>query len=325
MYLGDPRESLVSLDAPGVWEADNRVEQRWQWGAQILDLCDLSPEEYKNSTAVTVKTIQDCGECSGGGGGGLSSNEGAATVSDGGEFSVVFDEPVASQLYIFATVKDSSFEDYAFSVSVPKNTESVTFDLTSLSTDLPFEIISTKVGFKEDGSDAAETIKDKKYEYSVTFNGDIAGKTYVISVLCTETEKLTAQDYLDIIQAQGQGFDFVGSYDEVKFEKEDSTEATFYAICSHVDKWMPEDVEEQYFSEHSYDFVALTQEKIIEIKEDFTIDTENWSQGTPITINDTTFNKWVRRDLSGAQCPYTIGDDECDDYAFTFTLTIKKQ
>ena len=104
MDFGDPRESLVRHDEPGVWEADNRVEERWQWGAQILDLCGLSPEEYKNSTAVTVKSIQDCGECGGGGGGQTTtSNEGTAKLNDEGRISVKFNKAVASQLYLTVT------------------------------------------------------------------------------------------------------------------------------------------------------------------------------------------------------------------------------
>ena len=108
MDLGDPRESLVSLKTPGTWEADNRVEERWQWGAQLLDLCNLSPEDYKNSTAVTVKTIQDCGECGNGGGGGgdITDNKGTAKISDGGEFTIEFESPVASDLYVFVTFED---------------------------------------------------------------------------------------------------------------------------------------------------------------------------------------------------------------------------
>ena len=76
----DPRENLVDLSAPGVWEADNRVEERWQWGSQVTDLCGLSPEEYKNSTAIIIKTIQDCGDC---GSGSTGSDE--CFWEDGGE------------------------------------------------------------------------------------------------------------------------------------------------------------------------------------------------------------------------------------------------
>ena len=325
MDLGDPRESLVSLNTPATWEADNRVEERWQWGAQLLDLCNLSPEEYKNSTAVTVKSIQDCGECgTGGGGGGIADNVGAAAIDDDMQFSIVFDDPVASLLYITVTFKDNDFEEYTFTTSVPKGSDTATFDVSTISSDAPYEIISVKVGFKEDGSDAADTAKDRKYEYSTTFDGSVAGKTYVISILCTKTDNLIASDYLNIIQNKGEGFDYIGSYDEISFNGEETAEAIFYAICSNVPEWMPEDVEAEYFTQHSYDFVILTQEKIIEIKEDFTVDTDHWTEGTPVTINDSTFNKWVRRDFAGAQCPYSIGDDPCEDYELPYTLKIKK-
>ena len=50
MYLGDPRENSIDIDQNAIWEEDNRKETRYHWGARILDLCDLPPEEY-------VKTI----------------------------------------------------------------------------------------------------------------------------------------------------------------------------------------------------------------------------------------------------------------------------
>lgn len=326
MDLGDPRESLVSFKTPGTWEADNRVEERWQWGAQLLDLCNLSPEEYKNSTAVTVKTIQDCGECGtgGGGGGDVTSNKGTATVTDNGDFTIVFEEPVASQVYMLVTFTDGLGAEHQFNTVVPKGSDTATFDVSTISSSSPYAIKDIKIGLKEDGSDAGDTAKDKEYEYSTDFEGDVVGKTYVISVLCTKTDGLTGDDYVQIIEAQGEGFDYVGSYDEIVFEGSDIEEqALYYIPCSHSDRYMPEDVEAQFFAEHSYDCILITQKSIIEIKEDFTIDTENWETST-ISINGENFTLWLRRDLSGAQCPYSIGDDPCDGYDLAFNIRINK-
>ena len=326
MDLGDPRESLVDLSAPGVWEADNRVEERWQWGAQILDLCNLSPEDYKNSTAVTVKTIQDCGECgSGGGGGQVEDNKGTASIDDSGNFTISFESPVASTLYAFVTFTDDLGDEYSFSVKVDKGSDSASYDVSAISDFPPFEITNIELGFKEDGSDAGETAEDKKYKYSASYGGGSEdGKTYVFSILCTKTDELTADDYQEIIDAQGQGFDeFLASYDEVDFAGVDTALATFYAPCSHVEEWMPEDVEEQYFAEHSYDFVFITSKSINEIKESFTDDTDNWAKSS-ITLGGKNCEKWLRRDLSGSQCPYSVGDDPCEDYDLTYTLKIKK-
>jgi hypothetical protein len=86
---------------------------------------------------------------------------------------------------------------------------------------------------------------------------------------------------------------------------------------------MPEDVEEQFFAEHSYDFVFLTQKTITEIREDFTTDTEHWTKDS-ITMGGKNYEKWMRRDLSGAQCPYSIGDDPCEEYELPYVLKIKK-
>lgn len=326
MDLGDPRESLVSLKTPGTWEADNRVEERWQWGAQLLDLCNLSPEEYKNSTAVTVKTIQDCGECSGGGGGGdIGEDKGTGAITDDGQFTVTFETPVASTVYVFVTFEDDFGNEYSFMTSVKKGSDTATFDVSSLSTMPPYTIRDIEVGLKEDGSDAGNTVTDKKYEYSVDYGGgSVDGKTYVLSILCTKTDDLTPGDYQAIIDAQGRGYDdFLASYDEVDFGGVDTVQALFIAPCSHSDRWMPDDEEAQFFAEHSYDFVFLTKKSIIEIKEDFTTDTDHWVKDT-MTMGGETYEKWMRRDLSGAQCPYSIGSDPCTEYELSYVLKIKK-
>ena len=325
MDLGDPRESLVSLKDHATWEADNRVEERWQWGAQILDLCGLSPEDYKNSTAVTVKTIQDCGECGGGGGGDVTENKGTASIGESGEFSIEFESPVATALYAFVTFEDDLGNEYSFAVKIDKNSDTATYNVTSYSTIAPYKITNIELGFKEDGSDADDTAKDKKYEYSTSYGGGSTsnGATYLFSILCTKTDELTGDDYKAIIDAQGQGFDYLDSYDEVDFGGVDTVQATFIVTGQNVPEWMPEDVEEQYFATHSYDFVFLTQKTISEIKEDFTTDTENWTKEI-ITMDGTSYEKWTRRDLSGAQCPYSVGDDPCEDYELTYTLKINK-
>ena len=326
MDLKDPRESLVSLKTPGTWEADNRVEERWQWGAQLLDLCNLSPEDYKNSTAITIKTIQDCGEC-GGGGSNISQDKGRGSVNNDGQFTVTFETPVASNVYVFVTFTDDFGNEYSFMTNVVKGSDTVTYDVSDLSTFPPFTITEIKVGLKDDGSEAGETVKDNKYEYSVDFGGGgdtRDGKTYVFSILCTKTDSLTPEDYQKIIDAQGQGFDdFLASYDEIDFGGVDTARAIFIAPCSHSDQWMPEDVEEKFFAENSYDFVFLTKKTITEIKEDFTTDTENWVKEI-ITMGGENYEKWMRRDLSGAHCPYSVGDDPCEEYELEYVLKIKK-
>ena len=56
-YLKDPREDTIDLDKHAIWEADNRVEQRWQWNAMVIDYCDMTPEEYmKNPIVEAVKS-----------------------------------------------------------------------------------------------------------------------------------------------------------------------------------------------------------------------------------------------------------------------------
>lgn len=49
MYLGDPREQQICPEKHTIWEEDNRVEDRYQWGAMVIDLCDLDPDEYSQT------------------------------------------------------------------------------------------------------------------------------------------------------------------------------------------------------------------------------------------------------------------------------------
>ena len=66
-YRKDPRENLIDLDKHAVWEQDNRVEARYVWNAEVLDLCDMTPEEYmKNPIIEAIK------ECTPGGSGSTS-------------------------------------------------------------------------------------------------------------------------------------------------------------------------------------------------------------------------------------------------------------
>lgn len=51
-YKKDPRENIIDLDNHAVWEQDNRVEDRFVWNAAVLDLCDMSPEEYMKNPII---------------------------------------------------------------------------------------------------------------------------------------------------------------------------------------------------------------------------------------------------------------------------------
>lgn len=65
-YLNDPREQSIDPVDGYQWEADNRIEERWKWGASILDLCGMSPEDYQTTIFHT-----DC--CCGSGSGSSTS------------------------------------------------------------------------------------------------------------------------------------------------------------------------------------------------------------------------------------------------------------
>ena len=93
-YLNDPREQSIDTVNGYQWEADNRVEERWKWGASILDLCGMSPEDYQNTIFHT-----DCGGSSEGGGGstGKASNPISVSVSKDEDAGDVIMYAVASK------------------------------------------------------------------------------------------------------------------------------------------------------------------------------------------------------------------------------------
>lgn len=68
-YLNDPREMAINTKIGVIYEEDNRVEKMYHWGAKILDLCGMEPEEYMKPMTVNVNGS------SGGGGETPSSGE----------------------------------------------------------------------------------------------------------------------------------------------------------------------------------------------------------------------------------------------------------
>lgn len=53
-YLNDPREMAIRPESGITLEEDNRVETMYHWGAAVLDLCDMSVEEYMKPSTVIV-------------------------------------------------------------------------------------------------------------------------------------------------------------------------------------------------------------------------------------------------------------------------------
>jgi hypothetical protein len=52
MYLGDPRENSICIESGVTWESDNRTEDMYHWGAMVLDICNMDPEEYMKNPIV---------------------------------------------------------------------------------------------------------------------------------------------------------------------------------------------------------------------------------------------------------------------------------
>lgn len=319
MDLGDPRESLVSLKDHATWEADNRVEERWQWGAQILDLCNLSPEEYKNSTAVTVKTIQDCGTCGSGGSGETGEtkvNKGECVI-DGDVFTVEFQEPVESTIYVFVTAKDNTGAEFKFKTVVPSGSKSAEYEITGKTG--PFSIYSVKINFEDDEASAGDEAEDNKYKYTTDYEGDVAGKTYVLSIIHSLAETLSDDDFADIFNGTLTSSGIATSHEIVFPEGDYSEDFDLTVRCMHVSAYMPDD--EEFREENSFDFFIFTQHDIADIKDYISSDMENWEMSTA-TINGVVLNKALRRDPQ-SQCKWSTNPSE-DDTVLTYTLTITK-
>lgn len=318
MDLGDPRESLVSLKDHATWEADNRVEERWQWGAQILDLCDLSPEDYKNSTTVNVKGTVTCSGCTGGGGGTTpETNKGACSV-DGNVFTIEFQKAVESTIYIFVTAKDKVGTEFKFETVVPSGSKTAEYEIDGQTG--PFSIYSVKVNFDNDEATAADEAEDDKYKYVPEYKGDIVGKTYVLSIIHTLAETLSDDDFADIINGTLTSSG-IATNGEVVFPEGDYSEDFKITVkCMHVSAYMPDD--EEFREENSFDFFIFTQHEIADIEDYISSDLENWELSST-TIKGSTFNKAFRRDPE-SQCKWST-DPSATDNVLTYTLTISKQ
>lgn len=51
-YINDPRETVFDAESGTMLEQDNRVEEKYQWGSMIIDLCDLPVSEYMKPMTV---------------------------------------------------------------------------------------------------------------------------------------------------------------------------------------------------------------------------------------------------------------------------------
>jgi hypothetical protein len=70
--MNDPREMTMRSVSGGILEQDNRQETMYQWGAMILDLCDMPVSEYmKPMTVIGL-----------GGGSNVESGESTTTIVD---------------------------------------------------------------------------------------------------------------------------------------------------------------------------------------------------------------------------------------------------
>lgn len=149
MYLGDPREQQICPDEHTIWEENNRVEKRYQWGAMVLDLCDLDPKEYaqtifytKDAPTELIKNV-------------ITTTFDATTV----KFSYAYSP--ASDLYVVMTDSDGGRQV----VVIPAGDASpYTAELSGVEA---AKITTVFIGLTEDSA-KSNSCEDDTYAYSIT-------------------------------------------------------------------------------------------------------------------------------------------------------------
>lgn len=154
MYLGDPREQQICPDKHTIWEEDNRVEERWQWGARILDLCDLSPEDY----ATTIFHVS--GNTGGGGGDDKKKDQ---IVADFTDTTVKFTFPYAPKSTLYVVIKDSKGGKQVITIQSGQSSP-YTANLSGID---PTSISNIFIGLSEESA-TSSSCEDDDYEYSVS-------------------------------------------------------------------------------------------------------------------------------------------------------------
>ena len=150
-YLNDQRENAIREESGITLEADNRIEPMYHWGAMVLDLCGMDPEEYMKNPI--VEAINGGG--SGGGGG-------SDTGSTGGNDDIIeainsatesINENITASTQQVVDAISSSTEDIVEAIS--SSTENM-LDANSSSTETIVDAIDS----------AATTISEMVYSSS---------------------------------------------------------------------------------------------------------------------------------------------------------------
>lgn len=95
-YLGDPRENRIGPNGE-LWEMDNRVEKRYYWNGQYMDLCGMEPEEAMKRV-FNVKIVEDDADKE------LNNTKLSIAKGEDGSYNIkaTMDKPVASDITIVA-------------------------------------------------------------------------------------------------------------------------------------------------------------------------------------------------------------------------------
>ena len=149
MYLNDPRENSIDLPNHVIWEEDNRVEPRWQWNAQILDLCGMDPNDLQK----TIFNVQEAES---------EKIKNHMTLHVNGNSATV-EFPYSPASDVVMVVEDSDGNRDV--ITIPAGSSSpynISFDTVS-----PQKISKVLIGATEESATSMK-FSDEEYEYTIS-------------------------------------------------------------------------------------------------------------------------------------------------------------
>ena len=294
MYLGDPREQQICLDEHTVWEEDNRVEKRWQWGARILDLCDLSPEEYAttifHTKDVPTDLIKD------------------VIVTSFDATSVKFSYPYspASDIYVVLTDSDGGRQV----VKIPSGDASpYTAPIEGID---PAKITTVFIGLTEDSA-KSNACEDSTYAYSIIKKP--VSSDYAMYVYMKHT---MVEDGLTEEEVIGAGVQNANVND-----KSATFEYNIAPVAVTGFNNMDDDEYNQIMAREQLDLLIFTSSKLSEVFLNKSDDqTSSWIRNyTSLQLNGVQYyvSKFVQSDLVNIYDPI---DESPRTVIFTYKITM---
>ena len=159
-YLKDIRENSIG-EAGKLWEADNRVEERYYWNGAYIDFCDLPPEEYGKTIFVTSGDNSTAPS--------IKNKNMVLSVTTDGDLQIDFSGSLTSALFISVTY-NNGVDDVVITKDFPAGTANpLKFGLTDA-----VSVGQYGIGTTEDAAIAGnKSYQDDEYKYQITYKAPV--------------------------------------------------------------------------------------------------------------------------------------------------------